>query len=301
MRYSDRYTCTAQYKSHRRAKQNIRQKDMEIETQRDIFTKDNNAFKGIYNTSAHLSDKDKLLASYIVEKSSRLSAAVLLITVRNKGQHTLMQELEGSAVRLVLYASQTHESDIKREQFLAEISTLITLLDVGQRVGRVGPSNAELLTQELTALQRYVGEIEWSRGNIFLTRGELQVTQPPEVQVRDNTYGGNTRIVGQIKDIQSVPSQGKETGLYETQGHIEKDARTTPVRHASERMQDAQKDRRATILGMLQRKDRVSVRDVASVIKDCSEKTLQRELLALVAQGVLVKDGERRWSTYRLA
>jgi hypothetical protein len=42
------------------------------------------------------------------------------------------------------------------------------------------------------------------------------------------------------------------------------------------------------------------VKDVSAVVKDCSEKTLQRELLALVAQGVLKKEGERRWSSYVL-
>jgi DeoR/GlpR family transcriptional regulator of sugar metabolism len=48
-------------------------------------------------------------------------------------------------------------------------------------------------------------------------------------------------------------------------------------------------------------KGRVSIKDVASIITDVSEKTLQRELLSLVDEGELLKVGERRWSTYEVA
>jgi predicted ArsR family transcriptional regulator len=76
---------------------------------------------------------------------------------------------------------------------------------------------------------------------------------------------------------------------------------TGHVARVRERTHDEQKDRRAVILTLLQRKDRIAIKDVTAVIRDVSDKTIQRELLALVAQGVLIKDGERRWSTYRLA
>ena len=36
------------------------------------------------------------------------------------------------------------------------------------------------------------------------------------------------------------------------------------------------------------------------MLKDVSEKTVQRELFALVKEGVLKKEGEKRWSVYKL-
>jgi hypothetical protein len=42
------------------------------------------------------------------------------------------------------------------------------------------------------------------------------------------------------------------------------------------------------------------MKDFVKVIPECSEKTIQRELLDLVGKGVLKKEGERRWSTYSL-
>ncbi|NBD73640.1 DeoR family transcriptional regulator [Patescibacteria group bacterium] len=78
-------------------------------------------------------------------------------------------------------------------------------------------------------------------------------------------------------------------------------ARAQPSSQAHDRSRSKARDRRAQILGLLQRKDSVSIKDVTEVITDCSEKTIQRELLALVESGVLKKEGERRWSRYSLA
>lgn len=44
----------------------------------------------------------------------------------------------------------------------------------------------------------------------------------------------------------------------------------------------------------------LTIKDISKVIVDCSEKTIQRELLEMVNQGVLKKEGERRWSKYTL-
>jgi len=60
-------------------------------------------------------------------------------------------------------------------------------------------------------------------------------------------------------------------------------------------------ERRKRILDLVSEKDKITIKDVADVITDCSEKTLQRELMSMVKGGTLIKEGERRWSTYKLA
>jgi hypothetical protein len=59
-------------------------------------------------------------------------------------------------------------------------------------------------------------------------------------------------------------------------------------------------DRRTIILALIKQKPALGVKDFVKSIPDVSEKTIQRELLAMVAEGALVKRGERRWSTYSL-
>ncbi len=59
-------------------------------------------------------------------------------------------------------------------------------------------------------------------------------------------------------------------------------------------------DRREIILRMIKEKPSLNIKDITKNFPDVSEKTIQRELLAMVASGILIKRGERRWSTYSL-
>lgn len=42
----------------------------------------------------------------------------------------------------------------------------------------------------------------------------------------------------------------------------------------------------------------ISIKDIAESITDCSEKTIQRSLIALVESGILNRTGEKRWARY---
>jgi hypothetical protein len=71
----------------------------------------------------------------------------------------------------------------------------------------------------------------------------------------------------------------------------------TVVREKNEGGRD---DRRKIILDLIKEKPALTVKDIVKSIPSVSEKTIQRELLAMVSENVLVKRGERRWSTYSL-
>lgn len=60
-------------------------------------------------------------------------------------------------------------------------------------------------------------------------------------------------------------------------------------------------DRQTLILNTIHTKGESSIKDLTDIIKGCSEKTIQRELITLVHAGALLKTGERRWSRYSIA
>ena len=60
-------------------------------------------------------------------------------------------------------------------------------------------------------------------------------------------------------------------------------------------------DRVALILDVVRKSNGVSIKDIARVVQGCSNKTVQRELNALIGRGLVIREGERRWSTYRAA
>lgn len=70
--------------------------------------------------------------------------------------------------------------------------------------------------------------------------------------------------------------------------------------HKQEGVSGALSDRQLVIIKEIRLKGQLTIRDLVDKITGCSEKTIQRDLLALVENGVLKKEGERRWSKYSI-
>jgi hypothetical protein len=65
-------------------------------------------------------------------------------------------------------------------------------------------------------------------------------------------------------------------------------------------VEEKKNGRQDTIVNLLHKKQGLNIKDFSEVISGCSEKTIQRELLAMVENKTLRKEGERRWSKYYL-
>ena len=59
-----------------------------------------------------------------------------------------------------------------------------------------------------------------------------------------------------------------------------------------------QSERMSLILDLVRKRKSLSIKEIASVIRNCSEKTIQRELNILIERGLIRREGERRWSLY---
>ncbi len=76
------------------------------------------------------------------------------------------------------------------------------------------------------------------------------------------------------------------------------------VRERSERQQETiggvSISRGEQIYAIIKDKGEVSIKDISSMLTNVSEKTIQRDLMTLIEKGQIVKDGERRWSRYKI-
>jgi predicted HTH transcriptional regulator len=105
---------------------------------------------------------------------------------------------------------------------------------------------------------------------------------------KDKIFGGQI-----VRETRHVPTpQVRPTADESSIGQDLSNRTNNHKRHSN---------RQNMILGLFSKKDRISIKDAASSIEGCSEKTIQREIMSLVDDGVLIKEGERRWSTYRKA
>lgn len=106
------------------------------------------------------------------------------------------------------------------------------------------------------------------------------------------------------------PSQhGEERALrtrqYESGTAPRSERRTEKVMTTTGDQSDSQHeggagDRRTRILAVLKAQGEASIKDISDTVTDCSEKTIQRELNALIKDGHVLRTGERRWSKYSI-
>ena len=223
-------------------------------------------FKGFLKNEHH---------SFVVEKTEKLASALYMVTGFIPGDDPLRTRLRVCAVDLV--SATTGKGDdgvVDGNRFASQCLEIGTILKLAERAGFISSMNAGVLSDEYADLARFVK----THAEKIFGMGALYTP------VDDNT---------------SAPVAPKKTSSSRTSATPPStNAKKTPSRTVSNKRQNTRRD---AILRLLDKKDRISIKDAAASIKDCSEKTIQRELIALVEEGVLLKEGERRWSTYRRA
>ena len=242
--------------------------------------------------------------AYICKKTERIVAAVYLITDIDIDMDILKEKIRGNALEIL---SSVHKLNSSSTKVLVHngINQLQSHLYAAMHAGRVSQMNNRILQQELQGLYAAIGAYEVSTRHVqlpenffavdtvahtwddFLSRYKVPIAAPEQ----------SIQYKGHHKRHSDIQYQQERNMTPLSTNETTKQTKVT----TSESTKERAKQRRGQILALLQQKDKISIRDVAEVISDCSEKTLQRELLALVGQGVLKKEGERRWSTYSLA
>lgn len=230
-----------------------------------------------YMVTDIMSDSEPI-KSHVRESSLGLLSAVLLL----KDESSL-----GKAVRDV------HEVVLQ----------VVSLLDVAYVTGRVTEMNASVLKREFKDLLQYINSfveerraaggsssIPSSLFDIDEKEKESPIKERSLTQVRDTTRASGLKQFIEKEDRDKT-KQNPSSSVAKKKSHSRPSGYIGNV---------AKNERRAAIFNLLREKKEITVRDLASVVTDCSEKTLQRELLQLVEEGILNKEGERRWSRYSL-
>lgn len=106
-----------------------------------------------------------------------------------------------------------------------------------------------------------------------------------------------------MTDIYMSPLQHTEIELPRTRDIKQKPVRTAAISEDQVKtpgMLMVTPSRRERVLSIIRDKGEATIRDIAESIKDCSEKTIQRELIDMIKDNLIQREGERRWSKYKL-
>lgn len=240
--------------------------------------------RSVFNDPAYL---------FIFKKTEKVVAALYLVT-------NLISDIEPIKwqVRKVSIGLMSETLTLKRQPssqtkqvvigLIATISEIVSLLKIASVADHISSMNYSILQRELTLLMSSLESINSEaigNGSLVLPHDFFNVPAPVPSPISSSVANTFTNAVPQ-----ATPSKGQ----YRTSISI-KDNQTQPV--TKDNIKDG---RRENMLKLLKQGKPLGIKDFAREIKDCSEKTIQRELLAMVESGVLKKTGERRWSLYTL-
>ncbi|MCX6786820.1 MAG: DeoR family transcriptional regulator [Candidatus Kaiserbacteria bacterium] len=241
---------------------------------KDVCSDDFVLEKSIFN---NIFEKD-IRRVFIYKKTERLAKAIHLITPAFSESASLKSRIDSIAMNLIDAAMlQPGTGSIVLSRELLALSSILSLAKTS---GLLSHMNAEIIARETRILLEEVADYEEPR---------LLLEETPTLShIAKNVLSRNDNNNKHISPTKHVTHNDYIKGRSVSGGE----------RHIKDT--EKIKDRRETILSVIKNKQKANIKDISTLIRGVSEKTIQRELSALVDQGVVLKQGERRWSTYSL-
>lgn len=206
---------------------------------------------------------------YIYKKAERLGKAIHLITPAFANSASLRNRIDAIAVGLIDAALLPPSS--ARTALSRELLTLSSILAIARTGGFLSSMNSDLISREAHALLQEIAGYEEPRLS--------------------------------LEDSPSLSDLLKESTTHEKQKSATRSEPSRKVSADKAQIKDISndiKDRRDAVLSVIRSKGVVHIKDISTHIRGVSEKTIQRELAALISDGIVKKEGERRWSSYSI-
>jgi DNA-binding transcriptional ArsR family regulator len=235
------------------------------------FVLDKDIFSNIF-------DKD-IRRVYIYKKAERLAKALHAIAPAFASSAAMKERIDRIAVALVDAALEPPAA--ARAALSHELLTLSSMLSVARTGSLLSAMNADLITREARLLLQEVALYEEPR---------LAFDESPTLAGIARGAAQAPRTRHQVSNLKPKTSH-LQPAIHK--GHIS-DIKDKPAGARNE-------SRREAVVAVVREKGQAYIKDISTVIRGVSEKTVQRELQALVKEGILHKQGERRWTLYSLA
>ena len=232
-------------------------------------------------------EKDEVFV-FVYKKTEKLATALYVVTNlfgESEPMKWALRKKVGELLSFMLGYKDT--SSAEYDTFINSIQTrvleIVSLLEISSRSGLVSPMNFSILKNEFSTLLSHLNNSS-------------------KTQTTESTY---TTLSKTFFDIPQTPHSVYTFPVGERDGDVKDKKEATaqtpgPAAQAVVPTIFKRNNRQTNILSLLKKKKDLTIKDISVIIKDCSEKTIQRELISLIKSGIIRKIGERRWSRYSL-
>jgi hypothetical protein len=244
---------------------------------------------------------------FVFQKTDKLVKAIYLLTGLMSDKEPMRERTRALANKMLENALAMSEriwgEEIYQKNLLSAISEVSVLFDIAENTKMMSKMNHQIITSELQKLADFLvtSSANYSSAKIAFEPNlfDGNYNYVPEQTFESILPLQNQNIIknDSIKDI-NYPLKGQNEVLHGNTNNKSNEKVSYIKTPAPEKKVKDKNSRQDIILSMLKSGVKLTIKDFAKNIKDCSDKTIQRELSALVSKGLLKKEGERRWSKY---
>jgi hypothetical protein len=252
---------------------------------------------------------------HIYKKAQKIALAIYMISDFFAESEPIKKDCRTLALNLVNTSLSLSMVDLSNRKSLLDSLIknsllLISYSEIATRTGMESSMNHRIIKNELEIFIKNVEEREnpanvgksFVLDNSFVEK-ELSHSQTighPSHIYPQNSFSLNDIAVGSQNSPKKTPVHYPDKAAFKNK-LIERQKNVKNEGGIDKEKNSRKFDRQEAILSVIRDKGELSIKDLTGVIKGCSEKTIQRELIVLVESGILSKTGDRRWSRYSIA
>lgn len=238
---------------------------------------------------------------YVFKKVEKISAAIYLVTGLLKTEEPLKWELRDRAVDLLSASfmsssSQSGDKNAVVQSLFSAALEIVSFLKVAHVSGLISDMNHRILVQEIDAVVSLLRDrLVHSAENAGYVLSESFFKTPTLFSAPPAPHAPSVGSPVHQQVPAARPGSPAAAPVRDHKGQNKGHDNTFQQQGLAKKS-----DRQEAIVSLLKGQANLTIKDFSRVITDCSEKTIQRELIELMDKGVIKKEGERRWSTYSL-
>lgn len=261
-------------------------------------------------------------ANLIANKSERLVTAMYLVTDLLHDDEPIKRSLRKNGVTLLSSMNALAQIEVKDrlteyKLSLKATTEVISLLHVATSTGIVSQMNGEILMRGFRTLETMLHKKQFAISADMLMAPHEEAPENLMAQTVESFSSSYDVITAhktsyeekKTRDQREVVIKDKNTETSKSVSYEPVQGKTLKIATAfspqpkpqlSSSFQMRKQSRKDQILSLFVPGVDVSIKDISARIKGCSEKTIQRELNALLYSNKIERIGEKRWSRYVL-
>ncbi len=284
----------------------------------------------VKDTSLSLKDTP---ISISFNKANKLITALYMVSDIMDIEEPLRKKLRSLGVEVLaeVQVIKDMHTSYNLNSLTGKLDLILSCLNIATTVGMISNMNGQILTKEFSLLKEAIQSTKHS-GKTFENEPEIEAflnTAPrdflfnPPVSKVDNFHSDYGKSFPVSDSSQRQPNDTSRTRIgvqkgstlmqaLSKVGQTDRISKTPSSPKHKEDFDQLKKERRNEIILIIKTQNLeqsskglplgVTITDIRNhskaILKDTSEKTLQRELMSLIEEGVLYKEGSKRWSKY---